>query len=74
MSNEKQDTSIEDQRFNLTRYAEKHGYKVLREYLDEAISGDATEKRTGFLAMREAVGSGGVRRHSLLGPGSVRTV
>ncbi len=58
MSHEKQDTSIEDQRFNLTKYAEKHGYKIFREYLDEAISGDATEKRTGFLAMREAVGSG----------------
>ena len=58
MSNEKQDTSLDDQRHNLTKYAEKHGYTILREYLDEAISGDATEKRDDFLRMREAVGSG----------------
>jgi DNA invertase Pin-like site-specific DNA recombinase len=58
MSSDKQDQSIPAQRDELSRYAAKHGYKVLREYLDEAISGDATEERTGFLTMREAVGSG----------------
>ena len=52
----------------------KHGYKILREYLDEAISGDATEKRTGFLAMREAVGSGDFAVILCWDRGSVRTV
>lgn len=58
MSSEKQDTSIEDQRHELTKYADQHGYYVNREYLDEAISGDATERRAGFLAMRDAAERG----------------
>lgn len=53
MSDERQEHSIPAQRQELLRYAEKHGYKVLREYLDEAISGDDTRRRVGFLRMRE---------------------
>ena len=53
MSDERQEHSIPAQRQELLRYAEKHGYKVLREYLDEAISGDDTGHRVAFLRMRE---------------------
>ena len=53
MSDERQEHSIPAQREELCRYAEKHGYKILREYLDEAISGDDTRRRVGFLRMRE---------------------
>ena len=53
MSDERQEHSVPAQRQELLRYAEKHGYQVLREYLDEAISGDDTGRRVGFLRMRE---------------------
>ena len=53
MSDERQEHSIPAQRQELLRYAEKHDYRVLREYLDEAISGDDTRRRVGFLRMRE---------------------
>ena len=49
----RQEHSIPAQRQELLRYAEKHNYHVLREYLDEAISGDDTRRRVGFLRMRE---------------------
>jgi DNA invertase Pin-like site-specific DNA recombinase len=58
MSDERQEHSIEAQQQELQRYAEKHGYKVLREYLDEAISGDNTGRRAGFLRMREDAAKG----------------
>jgi DNA invertase Pin-like site-specific DNA recombinase len=58
MSDGDQVESIPSQRVELTKYARSKGYTILREYLDEAISGDATERRSGFLAMREAAGSG----------------
>jgi len=35
MSDERQEHSIQDQRQELLSYAAKHGYKVLREYVDE---------------------------------------
>jgi len=54
---DRQETSIEDQRTELTRYAGKHAYNVVGEYLDE-LSGDKTELRTGFLAMRDAAERG----------------
>jgi DNA invertase Pin-like site-specific DNA recombinase len=53
MSDQRQERSIGDQRTELLAYAEKHGYKVLREYDDPAISGDDTIRRSGFLRMRE---------------------
>lgn len=53
MSSDKQETSIEQQRSELVKLADRQGYRVLREYLDEGISGDATERRQGFLQMRE---------------------
>jgi len=53
MSDERQEHSITDQRTELLTYAVKHGYKVLREYIDPAISGDDTLRRVEFLRMRE---------------------
>jgi len=35
MSTDKQDTSIPQQRVELERYAERHGYKIVHEYRDE---------------------------------------
>ena len=53
-STDRQESSIQDQRSELTRYAGDHGYEILREYVDDAISGDRTEDRDGFLSMRGA--------------------
>jgi site-specific DNA recombinase len=53
MSDERQERSITDQRTELRAYAAKHGYTIIREYVDSAISGDDTTRRTGFLRMRE---------------------
>jgi len=59
MSSAGQEQSIPAQRAELQAYAAKHGYTIVGEYLDEAISGDDTERRTGFLRMREDAQSGG---------------
>jgi DNA invertase Pin-like site-specific DNA recombinase len=53
MSTAKQDTSIATQREAVERLAAKQGYTIIREYLDEGISGDDTERRAAFLRMRE---------------------
>jgi len=53
MSTAEQDASIDAQRIELTRLAERKGYTIAGEYLDEAISGDDTERREGFLRMRD---------------------
>lgn len=56
MSTDRQDKSIPEQRDAVVEYAKKNGYTILREYLDEGISGDATERRAGFQRMsREAI-------------------
>src|SRR5262245_25797696 len=47
MSSEQQDKSIDDQKAEITRYAERNGYKIARWYSDEAISGD-DETREAF--------------------------
>jgi len=59
MSDERQERSIPEQRAELLKHAKKHGYKVLREYADSAISGDDTARRVGFLRMREDAQKGG---------------
>jgi len=53
MSSAGQEQSIPAQRAELEAYAKKHGYVIVAEYVDEAISGDDTERRAGFLRMRE---------------------
>ena len=51
MSKDSQEDSIPSQRKALTKLAEDCGYKIVREYVDSGISGDATEKRLGFQEM-----------------------
>lgn len=58
MSSDKQEASIPAQRESVTAYAARAGYKILRDYVDEGISGDSTELRAGFLQMRENAASG----------------
>jgi len=53
MSSAKQDKSIDAQRDELLKLALRKGYTIRREYVDPAISGDDTERRTGFLRLRE---------------------
>lgn len=39
MSSDQQEASIPDQRKAVEKYAEQHGYKIIREYADEGIAG-----------------------------------
>ncbi|MFN0017712.1 MAG: recombinase family protein [Pirellulaceae bacterium] len=48
MSSDKQECSIDDQRKALTEYCRQHGYRIVREYLDEGISGWKGKERLGF--------------------------
>lgn len=57
MSTEEQEDSIEGQRRELKKYAAKSGYRIVAEYVDEGISGDATEKRLEFQRMIADCGS-----------------
>ncbi len=50
-SSDKQEASIQQQREAIERYAAEHGYKVVRWYIDDAISGDDTDKRLEFQRM-----------------------
>ncbi len=52
MSSDKQDASIPAQRAALIAYAKKRGYTILREYVDEGISGDSDD-REAFLRLRQ---------------------
>ena len=51
MSSDLQEASPDQQRAEVVKLAAKHGYKIIREYFDEGISGDATEKRIDFQRM-----------------------
>ncbi len=51
MSTNRQEASIADQRAAVERFAKANGYHILREYVDEGISGDKTEKRVAFQEM-----------------------
>jgi len=51
MSSGRQEASPKQQRAEVEKLATKHGCKIIREYFDEAISGDATAKRLGFQRM-----------------------
>lgn len=48
-STDQQPQSINDQRAAILAYAETHGYALVREYEDEAISGTRTDERPAFL-------------------------
>jgi DNA invertase Pin-like site-specific DNA recombinase len=51
MSTDRQEASIPAQREAVEKYAAENGYQIIREYIDEGISGDATEKRIQFKRM-----------------------
>jgi DNA invertase Pin-like site-specific DNA recombinase len=51
MSTDRQEASIPDQREAVEKLAKQRGYRIVREYKDEGISGDDTERRTGFKQM-----------------------
>jgi len=51
MSTDRQEASIPAQREAVEKYAAANGYEITAEYLDEGISGDATEKRHQFKRM-----------------------
>ena len=53
-STSRQEKSLEDQQQEIERYAAKHGYRIVRWYIDDAISGDATECRQAFQDMHAA--------------------
>ncbi len=57
-STSRQEKSLEDQRAEIEQYAAAHGYRVLRWFQDDGISGDATERRTGFLALHKSACNG----------------
>ncbi len=57
-STKDQTASITEQRKAVQIYAEKNGYQIVREYVDDGISGDATEKRFDFLKMLDDSSSG----------------
>jgi len=52
MSNSVQEKSIPEQRIEVERYAADNGYRIVREYVDEAISGDAATYRVSPDACR----------------------
>jgi DNA invertase Pin-like site-specific DNA recombinase len=60
MSDPQQEESIDQQRAEVVAYAARRGYQIIREYVDEGISGDKTEKRAGFLKMRDEASRLGV--------------
>lgn len=51
MSSGHQEKSPAQQRAEIKKLAAKHGYRIVRWYIDEAISGDDTHKRVGFQKM-----------------------
>jgi len=51
MSTDKQEDSIARQRSQLEPYAERNGYRILRDYIDEGIAGDEEEKRKAFMQL-----------------------
>jgi DNA invertase Pin-like site-specific DNA recombinase len=51
MSDDRQENSIERQREQVTAYAARQGYEIVRWYTDEGIPGDEERKRKAFMAM-----------------------
>jgi site-specific DNA recombinase len=51
MSTDRQEDSIDRQRSQVIPYAARHGYNIIREYVDEGIAGDEEEKRKAFMGM-----------------------
>lgn len=53
MSSDKQETSIADQRAAVESHAKANGYKIVREYRDEGISGWKATERKAFQSLIE---------------------
>jgi DNA invertase Pin-like site-specific DNA recombinase len=51
MSLDRQEDSIERQRSQVVAYAAKHGFQIVREYIDEGIAGDVIFRRSEFQRM-----------------------
>ena len=51
MSTDRQETSIDDQRKAVEKYAKDNGYRILREYKDEGVSGWKSKQRKSFQRM-----------------------
>lgn len=62
MSSDKQEASIPQQEQALRALCDQRGYRIATIYRDDGISGDATEKRKGFLRMIGDAGKGAFRR------------
>ena len=52
-STDKQEQSLADQRAEIKRFAGEHGYRIIDEYCDDAISGTSAKGRRGFQRMIE---------------------
>lgn len=50
-STDKQEQSLGDQRLEVERYAAAHGYRLIGEYVDDAVSGTSADERQGFQRM-----------------------
>jgi DNA invertase Pin-like site-specific DNA recombinase len=48
MSDDRQENSIDRQKSQVRPHAQKHGYFIVREYIDEGIAGDEITKRKEF--------------------------
>jgi DNA invertase Pin-like site-specific DNA recombinase len=48
MSDDRQENSIDRQRSQVLPYAEKQGYSIVKEYVDEGIAGDEIARRPAF--------------------------
>src|SRR5262245_23072822 len=51
MSTLRQEDSIERQRSTVVPYAERNGYAIVQEYVDEGLSGSEEGKRKAFMQM-----------------------
>jgi RHS repeat-associated protein len=60
-STDKQEQSIADQRSEIERYARDRGFRIVREYVDDAISGTSAEQRPGFQKMIADAPAGGFK-------------
>src|SRR5688572_442699 len=58
MSSDRQETSIAHQRTSVEHYARENGYKLLREYADEGISGWKSGERLAFQRLIEEAKAG----------------
>lgn len=61
MSSDKQEASIAEQRAEVERMAERRGYKITGEFIDEGISGDDTGRRKQFQRMIADAERGGFK-------------